>query len=152
MGAFLLYAESSTLYNMETAGYSGTPLAKKLGIKEGYSILLVNEPSHYMELFSDFPDGISKLKTIEKETADFIHLFCTTAEALQHETKRLKPVLKKTGMIWVSWPKGSSKIETDLKREPVRDQLLGIGLVDTKVCAVDQDWSGLKFMYRLKDR
>ena len=133
-------------------GYSGTPLAKKLGIKSGHIFLLYNEPKHYFNLFSDFPTDTIKLKHIERDTADFIHMFCTTEKELFKAVAQFKPALKKTGMLWVSWPKGSSKIHTDLKREPVRDYLLSIGLVDIKVAAIDEDWSGLKFVYRLKDR
>ncbi|MDC6364677.1 MULTISPECIES: DUF3052 domain-containing protein [Flavobacteriaceae] len=134
-----------------TTGYSKTPLAKKLGIKEGFSILLVNAPSHYWELFDTIPDHLNiKTKTVGE--VDFIHLFCTSFDELQKISISLKDTLKKTGMLWVSWPKGSSKIQTDLKRDPIREHLLSIGLVDTKVAAVDEDWSGLKFVFRLKDR
>ncbi|MFK7971130.1 MAG: DUF3052 domain-containing protein [Bacteroidia bacterium] len=129
-----------------------TSLTKKLGIKSGYSILLHDEPVHYFELFVDFPEDVLVLDKIAPETADFIHLFFTTKEAMVREVPRYKKALKKDGLMWVSWPKGASKMETDLKREPVRDYLLGIGLVDVKVAAIDEDWSGLKFVYRVKDR
>lgn len=134
------------------SGYSGTPLAKKLGIKSGHCYLLYNEPKHYFDLFLDLPDNTIRLTTIKNETADFIHIFCTTEGELAKTVTRYKPALKKTGMLWVSWPKGSSKIKTDLKREPIRDYLLSVGLVDIKVAAIDENWSGLKFVYRLKDR
>lgn len=134
------------------AGYSGTPLSKKLGIKEGFSILLINQPNHYFDLFTDFPENVSFMDDPKPESADFIHLFCSTASELTKHISVCKKALKKNGTFWVSWPKGSSKLKTDLKREPVRDHLLAIGLVDVKVAAVDEDWSGLKFMYRLKDR
>jgi len=136
---------------MDTAGYSGTPLAKKLGIKDGAVLLLANEPEHYLGLFEDFPD-VHYLKKEKNESADFIHLFCTEKSRFELEFVELKPLLKKTGMFWVSWPKGSSKIETDLNRDSIRDYILAKGLVDVKVCAVDSNWSGLKFMYRIKDR
>ena len=134
------------------SGYSGTPLAKKLGIKSGHCYLLCNEPKHYFDLFDDFPSDAIPLKKIKNETADFIHMFCTTEEELFEFVNLYKSALKKTGMLWVSWPKGSSKIMTDLKREPIREFLLSVGLVDIKVAAIDEDWSGLKFVYRLKDR
>jgi hypothetical protein len=134
------------------AGYSGTPLAKKLGLKENFSVLLYNEPSHYLGLFADFPENIIFREDGKNESIDFIHLFCTTLEELQTSVSTYKPLLKKTGLLWISWPKGSSKIKTDLKREPVRDYLLGVALVDVKVAAIDDNWSGLKFVYRLKDR
>ncbi|MBQ4819252.1 DUF3052 family protein [Aquimarina sp. MMG016] len=134
------------------AGYSGTPLAKKLGIKEGYTVLYYNKPDHYFDLFSDFPDKTIEVKEFKTESTDFIHLFCTTMDELQETVTKYKSALHKNGLLWVSWPKGSSKIPTDLKREPIREYLLDIGLVDVKVCAVDADWSGLKFVYRVKDR
>ncbi|MFS4491873.1 DUF3052 domain-containing protein [Maribacter sp. 2308TA10-17] len=136
---------------MNSSGYSSTPLAKKLGIKEGNTVLLVNEPSHYILLFEDMPE-VDYVDNPSKESLDFIHLFCKTKTAFEKLALELKPVLKMTGMLWVSWPKGSSKIETDLNRDYIREYLLDNGLVDVKVCAVDQDWSGLKFMYRIKDR
>ncbi|WP_027391247.1 hypothetical protein [Aquimarina latercula] len=134
------------------AGYSGTPLAKKLGIKEGCTILLYNRPDHYWNLFSDLPDKIKELKMAKNEQADFIHVFCKTIIELEKIIPIYKTALKKTGMLWVSWPKGSSKITTNLKRELIRTHVLQIGLVDIKVAAVDDDWSGLKFVYRVSDR
>lgn len=134
------------------SGYSGTPLAKKLGIKSDFKVLLYNEPSHYLDLFTDFPENVEFLSEIGQENTDFIHLFCKTEEEMKIQAPVYKAALKKNGLLWLSWPKGKSKIETDLKREPVRDFLLGIGLVDVKVAAIDEDWSGLKFVYRLKDR
>ena len=134
------------------AGYSGTPLAKKLGIKAGYRIFLKNQPAHYWKLFDALPENIEFVAHPKPASIDFIHLFCTSLEELFTHAEYCKGLLKKDGTYWVSWPKGASKIQTDLKREPVRDHLLEIGLVDTKVAAVDADWSGLKFMYRIKDR
>lgn len=134
------------------AGYSGTPLAKKLGIKEGFSILLYNPPEHYWDLFSDLPPELTILNKEEAQSADFVHIFCKTTDELTSIASKYKAALKMNGALWVSWPKGTSKIKTDLKREPIRDHLLSIGLVDTKVAAIDNDWSGLKFVYRLKDR
>ena len=134
------------------AGYSQTPLAKKLGIKEGYTIKLVAQPTYYLELFIDFPDDISYSNNSEKHSIDFIHFFCTSFKALEDHIKSLKLQLKKSGLLWVSWPKGSSGVQTDLNRDLIRDYILSIGLVDVKVCAVDETWSGLKFVYRLEDR
>ncbi|MCD2258703.1 DUF3052 domain-containing protein [Psychroserpens luteolus] len=134
------------------SGYSKTPLAKKLGIKSGYSFLLYNAPNHYFNLFEDLPDDINELTEASEKSADFIHVFCTTLEDLNKVIDHYKPALKTNGLFWVSWPKGSSKIKTDLKREPIRDLILNKGLVDIKVAAIDNDWSGLKFVYRLKDR
>ncbi len=134
-------------------GYSKTPLAKKLGIKDGFFILLVNPPDNYFRLFADFPENVTEESNPKIETLDFIHLFCTSNGCLEKETYRLKPLLKKTGMLWVSWPKGASEIETELNRDIIREYILSeIGLVDIKVAAMDANWSGLKFVYRTKDR
>lgn len=135
-----------------TAGYSGTPLARKLGIKRDFHILLVNEPKYYLDLFEELPDGILFSDKPKENTTDFIHFFCTAWDNLVEEAPMYIKALKKTGMLWISWPKGSSKIPTDLKRDAIREYLLALGLVDTKVAAIDEDWSGLKFVYRLKDR
>jgi len=135
-----------------TSGYSGTPLAKKLGLKDGMSIYVHGAPQEYEEFFTGFPLGIKFQKRPRPETADFIHIFCTKLADLEKTVARLTPALKRNGLMWVSWPKGSSKIETDIKREPLRTLVLKTGLVDVKVCAVNEDWSGLKFVYRLKDR
>jgi len=134
------------------AGYSTTPLAKKLGIKAGNHLVLVNLPEHYFDLFHDLPDQLTVLEQPEPQSADFIHLFCTTFKELQAQAPALKQALKKSGMLWVSWPKGTSAIPTDLKRDPIRNYLLDMGLVDSKVAAIDNDWSGVRFVYRLKDR
>ncbi|WP_242203887.1 DUF3052 domain-containing protein [Aestuariivivens insulae] len=134
-------------------GYSGTPLAKKLGIKSGFKIVLVNRPKHYKELFADFPEDIIEVLEPKKEQIDFIHVFCVTLNDLKTQMVKLKPLLKKDGLIWVSWPKGASKIETELSRDIIRDYMLSeIKLVDVKVAAIDADWSGLKFVYRKVDR
>ncbi|MCL6265947.1 DUF3052 domain-containing protein [Flagellimonas myxillae] len=134
------------------SGYSGTPLGKKLGLKEGFIVVLHNEPKYYLKLFPYLPEKLSFPSEWSEGTVDFIHVFCTTQFELEEAVTQYKPALKKTGMLWVSWPKGSSKITTELKRDPIRRYLLSKGLVDVKVAAVDDDWSGLKFMYRKKDR
>ena len=110
-----------------SAGYSGTPLAKKLGIKQGFKILLYKQPMSYFDLFSDLPDELTILKSKRKQTADFIHLFCMTMKELEGVAEKHMAALKKTGMMWISWPKGSSEIETDLKRDPIREYLLDLG-------------------------
>jgi hypothetical protein len=135
-----------------STAYSGTPLVKKLGIKTSYKILLHNTPKNYLGLFTEWPEGIVFLRDNTSESADFIHAFCTTNDELQEITEKLKPSLKKSGMLWISWPKGSSPMPTTLSRDYIREYFLGNGLVDVKVAAIDKDWSGLKFVYRLKDR
>ena len=136
----------------EPSGYSGTPLAKKLGIKAEDKILLINTPDNYHQLFSDFPPDTEEVSDLKPEIVDFIHIFCTTHDNIETVTKKYKPVLKKAGMMWISWPKGSSTIPTELKRDFILEYLLDNGLVDVKVASIDEDWSGLKFVYRLKDR
>lgn len=136
---------------MKSSGYSKTPLARKLGIKEGFKAVFVNQPTHYFTLFEQLP-SITEVKNPEEGSIDFIHLFCKSSQEFERQSIELKKLLKKSGMLWVSWPKGSSGIETDLSRDPIRNYLLSKGLVDVKVCAIDEHWSGLKFVYRLKDR
>ena len=133
-----------------TAGYSGTPLAKKLGFKAGHTIWLINQPSHYIELFETLPD--SKYVERKPKVADLVHAFFTLRKELKKALPRITGVLPSHGTLWVSWPKKSSSIESDLDRDWIRSYILEQGLVDVKVCAVDENWSGLKFVYRLKDR
>ena len=135
-----------------TSGYSGTPIAKKLGIKAGDKILFHNQPEHYLTLFSDFPADTEELTETKSETADFIHVFCTTTHEIEAAAENYKPLLKRSGMMWISWPKGSSAIPTNINRDFIREYMLDNGLVDVKVASIDEDWSGLKFVYRLKER
>ncbi|WP_400079959.1 DUF3052 domain-containing protein [Winogradskyella sp. R77965] len=134
------------------SGYSKTPLAKKLGLKAGFKIYLYHAPDHYIDLFDKLPDNLEYLKTSDAVQLDFIHAFFTSREALKEAIQNLKKGLKRNGILWLSWPKGTSDIATDINREIVRSVVLETGLVDIKVAAIDEDWSGLKFMYRLKDR
>lgn len=131
------------------SGYSKTPLAKKLGIKAGYSIRLVNQPDYYLTLFDELPD-VHEASTGEQ--VDFIHFFTKSISELETRLPDLKSDLKPIGILWVSWPKKAAKVDTDLDGNIVRELGLENGLVDVKVCAVDEVWSGLKFMYRIKDR
>lgn len=134
-----------------TTGYSGTPLAKKLGIKQGFKIRLFNQPDYYYDLFSEFPTDIKELKD-KKSKKDFIHYFAKNTAQLNKDIKQLRQEIEENGMIWVSWYKKSAKIETDLNENIIRDIALNNGLVDVKVCAIDEIWSGLKLVIRLKDR
>jgi hypothetical protein len=136
---------------METAGYSATPLVKKLGLRDGQQVIFKQTPPHYFRLLGKLPK-VNRIASADENTADFIHLFCTEVAELENLFPLLKAALKPAGILWVSWPKGSSAIESDLNGNIVREFGLAQGLVDVKVCAVDVDWSGLKFMYRLKDR
>lgn len=134
------------------SGYSGKPLEKKLGLKDGFLCAFYNAPKTYINWLNSLDINI-QISNNQKDTSlDFIHVFCKTDKDLDHTVFVYKPLLKKDGMLWVSWPKGSSKINTTLKREPIRDYVLANGLVDVKVAAIDDDWSGLKFVYRLKNR
>lgn len=135
---------------MNEAGYSGTPLAKKLGLKDNQTVLLVNQPKYYSSLFSVIPE----IKVVKKnaEEIDVIHFFADNRQNFEATFNRLSKQIKKDGMIWVSWPKKASKVKTDLNENLIRDVGLSLGLVDVKVCAVDDVWSGLKFVYRLSDR
>ena len=137
---------------MSEQGYSGTPLSRKLGLKPNFKILLVNTPSAYWEFYDSIPEPLTIVEKPEDEAVDFIHLFCRTLEDLEQHIMPCKVALKKTGMLWISWPKGTSSSATNLKRDPIRDYVLEIGLVDVKVAAINEDWSGLKFVYRSKDR
>lgn len=131
------------------AGYSGTPLLKKLGIKPGFRCLVLGEPQAYWDWLSPLPEDV---KHATKGEVDFVHFFVKEKKAFEKQFKETKKVLKKDGMMWVSWPKKSSKVPTDLDENIICEFGLKNGLVDVKVCAVDDIWSGLKFMYRLTDR
>lgn len=132
---------------MSTEGYSGTPLWKKLGFKPGMKIALLQAPAHYASLMADAPEGLSFSKTAK--ASDAIHLFISDANGLALITK-LAEHLPPASMLWVSWPKLSSKLSTGLREDDIRKIALASGLVDIKVCAVDQDWSGLKLTRRKK--
>ena len=132
-------------------GYSGTPLQKKLGIKEGQSVFVLSPPDQYFDWISPLPEKI-KVKSRLSDEVDFIHLFVKDQKVFSKEFLHSKKSLKKDGMLWISWPKKASKVPTDLDENIIRDFGLKNGLVDVKVCAIDDVWSGLKFMFRIKDR
>jgi hypothetical protein len=134
-----------------TAGYSGTPLAKKLGIKSGFKINLINAPEYYLCLFTDLPADLY-FENKEDVKIDFIHFFTKSADEYKKTLPDLKNMIKPNGIIWVSWPKKASKVETDITENIIRDFALQTGLVDIKVCAVDEIWSGLKLVIPVKDR
>ena len=134
-----------------SAGYSGTPLIKKLGIKAGFAISVVDQPDNYWELLGPLPQLVT-VKDLDSTSLNFVHLFVTSKSDLQQELSRAKERVRPEGMTWVSWPKRSSHILTDLSENVVREVALESGLVDVKVCAVDETWSGLKLVRRLKDR
>jgi hypothetical protein len=127
------------------AGYSGTPLVKKLGIKEGFNVKIVNPPSDYIQTLGVHLGG-------GNSNLDFIQFFTKSVKELESKFPTLKMILKKNGILWICWPKKAAKVETDLDENKVMKIGLQNGLVDVKVAAIDETWSGLKFVYRLKDR
>ncbi len=130
------------------AGYSGTPLAKKLGIKENFRTLLVAMPDDVRDELKSALAGCAEAKS----ALDFAMLFVTRKTDLKKQFPQIARQLAPSGMLWVSWPKKSSGVASDLDENLVRNVGLETGLVDVKVCAVDEVWSGLKFVIRLKDR
>src|SRR5262245_417752 len=131
-------------------GYSKRSLVDKLGLKAGMVMVTIDPPDHYQVLIQPIPSNV--MINSGATSVDFVHLFVTQHEVLETEFERAKALMKMTAMLWISWPKGSSKISTDLNENVIREIGLKHGLVDVKVCAVDEDWSGLKFVYRLTDR
>jgi hypothetical protein len=136
---------------MPTAGYSGKSLVDKLGIKPGMRLAIIGPPSGYRITLGALPPGVSVLAS-PRGTLPFIHFFTTKRSLLERRFPALKRGLAQDGALWVSWPKKSSGVATDLTEDVVREVALVGGLVDVKVCAVDEVWSGLKLVRRLKDR
>lgn len=129
-------------------GYSGTPLPKKLGIKAGFRVLVAKLPA---EVRAELRDALAECE-VRKDALDFAMIFSTSRGELQREFIRISKLLSPAGMLWVSWPKKSSGVATDIDEHVVRAIGLDAGLVDVKVCAVTDVWSGLKFVRRVKDR
>jgi hypothetical protein len=132
------------------AGYSGTPLAKKLGFADGVSVYAANMPA---SVKAEIVAG-AKPKFVTKAAKDqaAAHVFHTCAKDLGAELKKLRPLLAPAGMVWVSWPKKAAKVETDITEDTIRTLALPMGYVDVKVCAVDETWSGLKLVIRKSER
>ncbi len=126
------------------AGYSGTPLIKKLGIKDGMSMRFTHAPDHYTDLLGPLPVGVS----FAEEDLNFQHAFYVERADFEAELKALMNHMDRNGMIWISWPKKASKVPTTMTEDVIREVALPMGLVDVKVCAVDEIWSGLKLMIR----
>ena len=133
------------------AGYSGTPLPKKLGVKPNQRIALVNAPKDFTKLLGPLPENATIVKRLSG-SLDLIILFVDREQTLAKQFPILAGKLQSNGMIWIAWPKKSSGVTTDLVFEKVQRIGLDCGLVDVKICAVDEVWSGLKFVIRLKDR
>ncbi len=133
------------------AGYSGRSLTQKLGIKPGFRIFADSAPKPYPEIVGELPDG-AKLLARAATSLDMVHLFVTEAAGLAGKLRGLRKAIAPDGMIWVSWPKKASGVESDLSDVVVREAALPLGLVDVKVCAVDETWSGLKFVIPVAQR
>jgi len=133
------------------AGYSKKSLVEKLGIKDGFTISIVGAPKNYAMTLGKLPSGVKQSKKLEGPF-DFLQFFCSERSRLEDKFPGLKGVISPNGMLWISWPKASSGVPTDLSENVIREIGLRNGLVDVKVCAVDETWSGLKFVYRIKDR
>lgn len=133
------------------SGYSGKPLVEKLGIQAGFRISLIDVPPYYLSMLGRLPPGVQRVSARAKGL-DFIHVFARDRQRLIHAFPRAKARIRPDGILWVSWPKKTSPLSSDLDETAVRDIGLSQGLVDVKVAAIDDDWSGLKFVYRLKDR
>ena len=133
------------------AGYSTTPLAKKLGIKAGSEVVVVDGPAGYRKLLEPLPEGVRFVARLSA-TSHLVHVFATRKAELAKALKMFRATLKADGAIWVSWPKKSAKVATDITEDTIRELALPLGFVDIKVCAIDETWSGLRFVIRLKDR
>jgi len=136
---------------IQSAGYSRRSLVEKLGIKAGFAVAFVDSPSDFHATLGRLPERVTVRKG-HAGSLDFIHFFSKDRREVEGKLPRLKQQLLPDGMLWVSWPKGSSGVKTDLNENTIRAIALKNGLVDVKVCAVDDTWSGLKLVYRLKDR
>jgi hypothetical protein len=134
------------------AGYSGTPLVKKLGFKEGFRAGFVNPPKDFQKEIAPLPNDVQIAVGKLTKPQDLIVLFTDSQRVLKKEFTRLAGKLASDGMLWIAWPKKTSRIAGDLSENDVRQIGLDAGLVDVKVCAINEVWSGLKFVYRLKDR
>jgi hypothetical protein len=137
------------------AGYSGTPLVKKIGIKPGHRVAMVDEPVGFQKELLDLPPDVEFVSANgngKQATLDVILLFMKSRARLEKHLPKLKSKITQNGMIWTAWPKRASGVETDLDENIIRHSGLAIGLVDIKVCAINEVWSGLKFVIPVKDR
>lgn len=132
-------------------GYSGTPLVLKLGIRSAERVVAINPPQHYAALLEGFPEGALITDRLTAG-AEFVHLFVTRRADLAKRLSSLRTKLADAGAVWVSWPKKSSGVPSDVTEDTIREVALPLGFVDVKVCAVDETWSGLKLMIRRENR
>jgi hypothetical protein len=134
-----------------TAGYSGTPLPKKLGIKEGARVAFPRAPADFGGALGELPDGV-QVRARARGPLDVIVAFFTRRTELERRYAHLASTLEPDGGLWIAWPKRSSGVDTDITEDVVREIGLANGMVDNKVCAIDETWSGLRLVYRLRDR
>jgi hypothetical protein len=135
----------------DASGYSGTPLAKKLDIREGARLFVWDGPADYPDLVAPLPAGVRFGKGLDSDT-DLVHLFVKARVMLERALRTLRATLRPDAIVWVSWPKKASKVPTDVTEDVIRAVALPMGWVDVKVCAVDETWSGLKLMVRKSER
>jgi hypothetical protein len=133
------------------AGYSGTPLAAKLGIKPGHRLAVINAPEHFATILGELPEAVTTRKTA-RGPLDVMVYFTTREADLVRRFEALSGALEPAGGLWIAWPKKASGLPTDLTENVIRDIGLAAGLVDNKVCAIDDTWSGLRFVIRVQDR
>lgn len=133
------------------AGYSGTPLPKKLGIKEGHDVAFLRAPDGFERTLGELPEGV-RVKSRATGPLDVIVFFVTRRAELEKRFARLRAAMDPAAGFWVAWPKRSSGVETDMTEDVAREIGVARGLVDNKVCAIDETWSGLRLVIRLKDR
>jgi hypothetical protein len=136
---------------VSSAGYSGTPLPKKLGIKDGSRVAFVEAPENFADTLGSLPDGVVVKRQL-RWPLDVIVFFTTSRAKLERRIEKLRAAMDPAGRLWVAWPKGSSGVPTDVTENVVREIALANRLVDNKVAAVDATWSGLQLVIRLKDR
>jgi hypothetical protein len=131
----------------QSTGYSGTPLARKLGITESCHLAVRNAPDNYLDLLMPLPTNVVFDKKISSQTM-IVHLFTDAKTELYNQLKSLRTAIKPDGVVWVSWPKKASKVPSDITEDTIREVALPLGFVDVKVCAVSEIWSGLKLVIR----
>ncbi|MBV9241984.1 MAG: DUF3052 family protein [Acidobacteria bacterium] len=133
------------------AGYSGTPLAKKLGIKACFTVATIDAPTNYEVLLDPLPENVELLQK-PRSGVDMVHIFTNSRDELFSSLADVRGLIKQDGSIWVSWYKKAAKLPTEITEDTVRDAAFPLGLVDVKVCAVDDKWSGLKLVIRKENR
>jgi hypothetical protein len=136
---------------MATAGYSGTPLPRKLGVKPGARVALINAPDGFDATLGELPENVTVIRRALRP-CDLIVAFFARRAALVRRLPTLRDALDPAGGLWIAWPKRASGMATDLGEGSIRELGLRAGLVDNKICAIDETWSGLRFVYRLADR